>query len=156
MEVLQRPIEDERKTRLINFAPTTGVGSLGCGLTMSGNTQADTRFWNLFNATPWESEHRVMVKSLHTGLVESFIDIVGRPTPWPVPRFRERELEWRRTHATELRRYENQWVVLEGESVIAHDSNAAQAIRQAKSLGIRTPYVFFVEPESDDSFKIGL
>jgi hypothetical protein len=65
-------------------------------------------------------------------------------------------MEWRRTHAETLRQFENQWVVLEGERIIAHDSNAAQAIRQAKSRGIRTPYIFFVEPESDESVRIGL
>jgi hypothetical protein len=46
--------------------------------------------------------------------------------------------------------------VLEGEEIIAHAPDAAQAIRQAKTQGIRTPYVFFVEPESDDSVRIGL
>src|SRR5438132_1363734 len=35
MAVLQPAIEDERKARLTNISPTTGVGSLGCGLTMS-------------------------------------------------------------------------------------------------------------------------
>ena len=74
----------------------------------------------------------------------------------PAPRFRHRELEWRRTHSAELTPYENQWVVLEGEEIIAHDSDASQAIRQAKSRGIRTPYIFFVEPESDNSVRIGL
>lgn len=80
-------------------------------------------------------------------------DTVGRSR---AQRLRHRELEWRQTHTAELRRYENQWVVLEGEEIVAHHSNAAQAIRQAKSRGIRTPYIFFVEPESDDSVRIGL
>jgi hypothetical protein len=74
----------------------------------------------------------------------------------PAQGLRHRELEWKQTHSAELRRYENQWVVLEGEEIVAHDCNAAQAIRQAKSRGIRTPYIFFVEPESDDSVRIGL
>jgi hypothetical protein len=70
--------------------------------------------------------------------------------------FRERELAWRRTHAMELRRYENQWVVLEGEEIIAHSADAAEAIRQAKSRNIRTPYIFFVEPVSENVVRIGL
>ena len=70
--------------------------------------------------------------------------------------FRERELEWRRTHAETLKQYENEWVVLEGETIIAHGSNAAQVIREARSQGIRTPYIFFVEPEIANVVRIGL
>jgi len=70
--------------------------------------------------------------------------------------FRERELEWRRTHAETLRQFENEWVVLEGVDIIAHGADAAQVIREATSRGINTPYIFFVEPESDDSVRIGL
>jgi len=72
------------------------------------------------------------------------------------PSFRERELEWRSTHAETLRRFENEWVVLEGEEIIAHGSDAAQVIREAKSRGIKTPYIFFVEQESDNFVRIGL
>ena len=70
--------------------------------------------------------------------------------------FRERELEWRRTHAEALEQFENEWVVLEGETIIAHGSNAAHVIREARSQGIRTPYVFFVEPEVSNIIRFGL
>jgi len=76
--------------------------------------------------------------------------------PSTAPRFRERELEWRSTHVETLRQFENEWVVLEGEEIIAHGSDAAQVIREAKSRGIKTPYIFFVEQESDDFVRIGL
>ena len=76
--------------------------------------------------------------------------------PSTAPSFRERELEWRSTHAYTLRQFENEWVVLEGEEIIAHGSDAAQVIREAKSGGIKTPYIFFVEQESDDFVRIGL
>ena len=70
--------------------------------------------------------------------------------------FRERELEWRRTHTETLRQFENEWVVLEGEEIIAHGSDAAKVIGEAKIKGIRTPYIFFVEQESNDFVRIGL
>jgi len=64
-------------------------------------------------------------------------------------------LEWRRTHAETLQQFENEWVVLEGEEIIAHGSDAAQVIREAKSRGIKTPYIFFVEQESANFVRIG-
>ena len=72
------------------------------------------------------------------------------------PGFRERESEWRRTHAETLGQFENEWVVLEGEEIIAHGSDAAKAIGEARIKGIRTPYIFFIEQESDDFVRIGL
>jgi hypothetical protein len=77
----------------------------------------------------------------------------------PAPRatgFRERELEWRRTHTRELRALQNQWVVLEGEQIIAHGENPADLIREARSKGVRTPYIFFVEPNDDNIASFGL
>ena len=71
-------------------------------------------------------------------------------------RLRERELEWRQTHAETLRQFENEWVVLEGEEIIAHGSDAAKVIGEAKFKGVGIPYIFFVEQESDDFVRIGL
>jgi hypothetical protein len=70
--------------------------------------------------------------------------------------FRSAELEWRRTNLETLKTLENQWVIVEGHELIAHGSDIKAVIDQAKSKGIRTPYIFFVEPHSDDSIRIGL
>jgi len=70
--------------------------------------------------------------------------------------FRERELEWRRTHPEVLKRYENEWVVLDGEQIVAHGADPAQVIQQAKRNGILKPYIFFVEQEVDNLVRIGL
>jgi len=70
--------------------------------------------------------------------------------------FRAQELEWRRTHAETLKQFENEWVVLEGDTIIVHGSNPAHVIREARSQGIRTPYIFFVEPEASNVVRIGL
>ncbi|MGH7826945.1 MAG: DUF5678 domain-containing protein [Candidatus Binatia bacterium] len=51
---------------------------------------------------------------------------------------------------------EGQWVVLEGSEVIAHGEDPVQVINEAKSRGIRTPYIFFVEPRSEGLARIGL
>lgn len=185
MELLQRAIEDERKSRLADIFQTE-IGSLGCGLTMSwsGRLAADPEArlpdmsqgaWRelcavnapsilveLTRRTPHSPGYSETVRYYYgrLGVVmsrpsTSTTHHVALPSS-PVGAHRERELEWRHTHARELRQYENQWVVLEGEEIIAHSPEAAQAIRQAKSRGIRTPYIFFVEAESDESVKIGL
>ena len=69
---------------------------------------------------------------------------------------RERELEWRRTHPETLRQFENEWVVLEGEEIIAHGSDAAQVIDEARAKEIKIPYVFFVEQKNENVIAIGL
>ncbi len=61
-------------------------------------------------------------------------------------RFRERENEWRRTHADVLRAYAGQWLVLEGEQIVAHGDDPAPLVARAREHGIRSPYVFYVEP----------
>ncbi len=60
--------------------------------------------------------------------------------------FRERENAWRRTHGDAMRAYAGQWVVLEGEQILAHGSDPAPLVARARERGIRSPYVFYVEP----------
>ncbi len=67
-------------------------------------------------------------------------------TPARRLRFRERENAWRRTHGEVLRRYAGQWLVLEGEQIVAHGSDPAPLVARARERGIRSPYVFYVEP----------
>ncbi len=72
------------------------------------------------------------------------------------PGLRERELEWRRTHAETLRQFENEWIVLEVDDVIAHGVDAVKVIDEARAKGIKRPYVFFVEPKNENVITIGL
>jgi hypothetical protein len=73
-----------------------------------------------------------------------------------VSSFRNRELEWRRTHPEILQSFENEWVVLEGEEIIAHGPNPMEVVTKARAEGIKTPYVFYVESFSEDVSKMGL
>jgi hypothetical protein len=68
---------------------------------------------------------------------------------------RSREMEWRRTHQEEMRKLSEQWVALEGETILAHGSNLASVVAEARKKGVQVPYVFYVEP-NDDAVKIGL
>jgi len=84
---------------------------------------------------------------------------VAEPRPTSVPRplrLRQREQEWCRTHGEVLRGYEGQWIVLEGEEIVAHGDDVTRLVEQARDRGIRSPYVFFVEPTEPGVVKIGL
>jgi len=77
------------------------------------------------------------------------------PAPQPLP-FRRRENEWRRTHGGVLRGYAGEWVVLEGEEIVVHGDDPAQLVKEARERGIRSPYVFYVEPPQPGAVTIGL
>ena len=72
------------------------------------------------------------------------------------PPRRARELAWRRAHEDELQAYAGQWVVLEGEQIIAHGEDPAAVVERARSQGVRVPYVFYVEQYRPDVVLMGL
>lgn len=161
MDLLQEEIEDKRRVKLPHFPYGTGAGSLSCWGSPAGLT-ASAAGLTAEAATIFRHEPIPILEIRIPALsgVRIIQDVIktdrDREHPSHQRQLRERELEWRRAHATELRRYENEWVVLEGQEIIAHGANAADVIRQAKSRGVQTPYVFFVESEADDVVRIGL
>jgi Family of unknown function (DUF5678) len=75
----------------------------------------------------------------------------GRPPP-----LRSRELSWRRAHEQKLREFVGQWVIVEGEELIAHGPDPAPLVAAARARGIRIPYIFFVEPSGENTVRLGL
>ena len=71
-----------------------------------------------------------------------------------VESYRERELMFERTHPDALLQYAGHWIALEGETVIASSTNLTQTIADARSRGIKVPYVFYVS--ADDTAELGL
>lgn len=71
---------------------------------------------------------------------------------------REREDAWRREHRQLLQdQFAGQWVVLEGEEIVAHSQDPAQAVSEARAKGIAVPFVFYVEgPRPPGTFRLGL
>jgi hypothetical protein len=59
---------------------------------------------------------------------------------------RQREFEWIETHADEMRRLAGEWVILDGDQLVAHGKNATRVFATAKRKGIAVPFVFYVEP----------
>lgn len=75
----------------------------------------------------------------------------------PEVKNRDCELAWRHSHRDELqRRFAGEWVVLEGEEVVAHSGDAAQAMEQARAKGVVVPFVFYVDSPQPDTVHIGL
>ena len=157
METLQREIIDERREHFFNSAQSTGANSFGplglcAGLTMSGV------LWNRTVALPPESPGVWYLSGREFPIRQP----KGTPVPSKtqphsnVQGFRQRELEWRCTHAASLKQFENQWVVLEGEEIVAHGSDPVEVIQEAKAKGIRKPYIFFVEQKRENVITIGL
>jgi len=163
MEHIQREIEDERRSGLMYIAHT-GVGSLGSwgvppGLTSSGHNWFPVAGANM---SPPRLLH-VNFDELLQGLTEKAV-ASSQSAAAParavervnVRTLREREVEWRRTHPEILKQFENEWVALEGEKIIAHGPDAADVIKAARAEGIRKPYVFFVEPKDENVIMYGL
>ena len=66
-----------------------------------------------------------------------------------VPRSDHRAVEHRfiAEHPDAFDPFIGEWVVLEGTSIVAHDSDPAVAVDHARNAGIEIPYVFWVEPK---------
>lgn len=67
-------------------------------------------------------------------------------------RDREREMAWIRQHRAE---YANQWVVIEGERLVAADADGHKAFETAKAAGIAVPFLIHVLPDDSLPFIPG-
>lgn len=159
MPALQREIVDDRRYRFGDVPPHTGVNSFGIFGLRAGLAASDasSAFGDvLVRSDKWLSRPELYVGAFPVEPRMAETVTVRHATRSPASGLRERELEWRRTHAATLRQYENEWVVLEGEEIVAHGSNPTQVLQEAKAKGIRTPYIFFVEQKKENVITIGL
>ena len=67
---------------------------------------------------------------------------IVEPTPDEL-RF-QKSLEWARENRQE---YDGQWVVLDGDKLIAHGADAKAVYAQAKAKGIETPFLKRIKAE---------
>ena len=65
-------------------------------------------------------------------------------------------MDYQRTHPEVFHPFAGQWVVLEGEEIVSHGHDPLEVVAEARSKGVRIPYVFRVEGSRDDSVWIGL
>ncbi len=54
---------------------------------------------------------------------------------------REIEKTWVESHIEELTAFADEWLVIEGKELVAHNVNFVEAVREARSRGIQVPYV---------------
>ena len=59
----------------------------------------------------------------------------------------EPEWRWVSDHRAELRQYAGQWIVVEGQRLVAHHRNAMEAVRAARAQGVKHPLLYHVEGE---------
>ena len=77
----------------------------------------------------------------------------GEPATRQVPvRDRRREMAWIRENRA---RYADQWVVVDGDSLIAADADGHKAFAAAKAAGIEIPFLIHVLPEDPLPFVAG-
>jgi hypothetical protein len=67
-------------------------------------------------------------------------------------RDRRREMDWIKENRA---RYEDQWVVLDGENLIATDTDGHSAFAAAKAAGIEVPFLVHLLPEDPLPFVPG-
>lgn len=54
---------------------------------------------------------------------------------------RSKEMQYLSLHQDELQAYAGQWIVLEGEEIISHHTDAVAAVEEARAKGIKRPFV---------------
>jgi hypothetical protein len=175
METLQSELIDERKGQILrSFESHERKDQIGKSLEPTGVEKTGILFLS-GGLAPFPLPHNLRIFGFsNVQMTCNYDDIIGRDfPPSPITRnirrslivtrpvakatqFRNQELEWRRNHSETLEAFANQWVVLEGEQIVAHGEDPVQVINEAKSKGVRTPYIFFVEPKTENVSAIGL
>jgi hypothetical protein len=176
MEALQSEIIDRRQAQILKSfesddfkpRPLQPVGGLAVLFLGAGASVARSRETVSVSQPFLQHEFSTLQQQFTTNYDELLVQVlckttqnVSRPRGGEQegsnePQFRARELEWRRAHPEVLKAFEGEWIVIEGDEVVAHDREFAHVMNQARSRGIRIPYVFFVEPKSEDIVSIGL
>jgi hypothetical protein len=72
-----------------------------------------------------------------------------RPTSIRQPVSRDREMRWL---AENRDKYAGQWVIVEGDRLIASGPNSQEVFQAAKQAGIEVPFLVQVEPEDQLPF----
>lgn len=69
---------------------------------------------------------------------------------------RSKELRFREARQDLFKSFAGQWVCLEGETIVAHGSNVARVVEEARRRGVQVPYIFRVSDEPEGCVRMGL
>jgi len=72
------------------------------------------------------------------------------------PDSRDVEVRWVEKHRAELRqRYAGQWIVVEGDTLVAHHRDLQEAMGRASKRGVRYPFVLFIRSKRyEDAYEV--
>jgi hypothetical protein len=76
----------------------------------------------------------------------------GRPSITSGTELRRTEVEWFLTHGEELKEYQNQWVAIERNKIVAHGATEEEVDSQARSQGVIAPFVIYIPGEDERPF----
>ena len=75
-----------------------------------------------------------------------------RPSSMLDTELRSSEINWLTSHWAELKQYQNQWVAIEGNRIVAHGASEVEVDEQARSHGITTPFVVYIPGKGEVPF----
>jgi len=64
------------------------------------------------------------------------------------------ELNWLRQHSAETAEYVGQWLLISGDTLVAHSQNFAEIKSAIAAQNISSPFVYYVPTEAESSFVI--
>lgn len=65
-------------------------------------------------------------------------------------------MRWLEEHAAEMASMAGEWLVIEGDALVAHGPDYSTVLAQARDLGIEVPFVEWVPEERPMGFCMGL
>jgi hypothetical protein len=71
-------------------------------------------------------------------------------------RTRERELAWLAQHRAHLSRYAGEWLIIEGDDLIAHGPDYLAVLKKARRRGVLVPFAYRVPEEDAGTAWMGL
>lgn len=72
------------------------------------------------------------------------------------PRRRDREWAWIESHQAELDALGGQYVILEGDRLVAHGEDLPTVVAEARRLGVEVPFLQWIPPTAPDVSWMGL
>jgi len=92
------------------------------------------------------------LESQQVGVIGAGFDIPATNiVPSPV---KNAELNWLREHSAETAEYVGQWLLISGDTLVAHSQNFAEIKSAIAAQNISSPFVYYVPTEAESSFVI--
>jgi Family of unknown function (DUF5678) len=92
------------------------------------------------------------LESQQVGVIGAGFNILSTDiVPNPV---KNAELNWLHQHSAETAGYVGQWLLISGDTLVAHSQNFAEIKNAIATQNISSPFVYYVPTEAESSFVI--